>query len=96
MEQRPQHFVRVAVVVQLELALAQIDRGVGDAVADVDIGLAGLLLDRLAAPAEPQSAGALQRAEDADREPAGRRGFTRQRIRLETQTSRLIQGSPSR
>ncbi len=76
-KQGPQQIVCIAVVIELVFRLPQLDRGVSHALSDVDVGIARLVLDRLAAPSEPQTAGALERAQDTDRQTAGSRSLAR-------------------
>jgi hypothetical protein len=90
-EQRPQNFVRVAVVVELELVLLEIDRRVGDAVADVDVGIARLVLDASRRPSRTtirRCACSALRMPIAS--PPGAADLRGSEIRFETHTSRLI------
>ena len=70
---RPERAVAVAVVVRVEFGGLQVDGRVTDVAAKQDLGLGARLFRGLAAPAEPDAAGILQRGENPDRQASGSR-----------------------
>ena len=89
-EDRPERAVGVAEVVALVLGLGQVGEGELDVAFGEEPDAAGLALDGLAGPAEPDAAAALrQRLLDRHRQPAGARGAgARDAVRGDDQASR--------
>jgi hypothetical protein len=74
-EQRPERVVAKAVVVRLEPIGVQTDRGVGYALALIDLRSGRLSCGELPAPPEPYPSAFLQRSAQANRETTRRRAL---------------------
>ena len=74
---RPERRIGIAIVVAIEIASLQIGRDERDVVANEDFGFARLVVDELAAPAEPDASRLSQCRQQADRESARRSATAR-------------------